>query len=139
MALIMQLPWLVKFAYPLHFLVWYEYEANTFQANNREVDFCMTREQYRSDIFLLNDFLSSVGAADYHIASAKPNKTLNYATILSPYDGYIWAFIAATFITVMLAFTLIDKIFSAFTGISAKNYINQSESNISFPFKCGFS
>ena len=134
MALIMQLPWLVKFTHSLHFLVWYEYEANTFQASNREVDFCMTREQHRLDMHLLNDFLSTVGTYDYHILTAKPKKSLNYATILRPYNGYIWAFIAVSFITVMLALALIDKIFSAFTGISAKNYIHQSESNISICF-----
>ena len=53
-----------------------------FQSNTREVDLDLTREQYMSDIYRLNDFLFHIGNYNYRIVSAIPGLGFNGAQIL---------------------------------------------------------
>ena len=61
----------------------------------------MTRELFTSKVFHLNDYLFIVGSYDFGIISAIPEKSLNYATMLTAYDVYTWIFIVISVFTVM--------------------------------------
>ena len=77
-----------------------------FQSNNREVDLALARELYTSSTYRLNDFLFNMGTYDFIIASAKPEKTLGYATLLKAFDINTWILIgiSVTAVTVTMVF-----------------------------------
>ena len=81
----------------------------TFQSNEREIDIALARQQYRTDIHLLNDFLYHVGSYEIHIIQAIPDKKLTYAMIITPFDAYIWMYIGIAVVAVMISFVAIEK------------------------------
>ena len=91
----------------------------------------LTRELYaHSDIPAHNDFLGLIGNFEPVYVSSIPEKTLNYATIFKPFDNYIWAFIAASVLSVMLTFIVIDKTSTAWIEKSTNSSTHQSIKNI---------
>ena len=74
------------------------------------------------EIYRLNDFLVTIGTYDYHIIAAIPEKTTNIATMVKPYDVYIWAFIGISTIAVMLTMISIERI----SGAYKENYVRSS-------------
>ena len=98
-----------------------------FQANRREIDLALVREHYaNANIPAHNDFLGLVGSYELSFASGIPETTLNYATMLKPFDNYIWALIAISFLSVMLTFLVIDKVSTLWMRNSTKNSFYQS-------------
>ena len=85
------------------------------------------REPYtHTDIPVHNDFLGLVGSYEINFASGIPETTLNYATMFSPFDSYIWAFIAFSFLSIILTFLVIDKVSALWMRNSTKNSFHQS-------------
>ena len=60
-----------------------------------------------------NDKLGVVGAYNFHFNSLIPSKTLNYASLVKPYDGFTWSLICISFALIMLSLMVIDKVFSS--------------------------
>ena len=89
---------------------------SVFQANNREVDLSLVRDFYRPYIGTSNDYLGMVGSYDFHILSAPPEPTLNYATVLKPYGALIWALIAISLVAVMVTFVMIERLSCVYCG-----------------------
>ena len=87
-----------------------------FQANNREIDLSLTRDFYRPYISAQNDYLGIVGSYEFHTLSTPPEKTLDYATVVRPFDMYIWILIGVSLVIVMLAFILIETVSSTMHG-----------------------
>ena len=104
-------------------------QLNIFQSNEREIDIALTQEQYRTDIYLLNDFLFHSGSYDLHIGQGIPDKKINYLTIFKPFDGYIWVYIGASVVIVFITFIIIDIISSKWTDIQTKDVIFHSNVN----------
>ena len=96
-----------------------------FQANIREVDLDLTREQYMHTIYRQNDFLFNIGSYDFIIASAIPEKTLDFATMLRPYDVYIWIFIIISVLAVTATMMVIEKTSCTWLGDSSTSSIHQ--------------
>ena len=102
-----------------------------FQANRREVDLALVRENYgHPDVPAHNDFLGLVGSYELLFASDIPETTLNYATMFKPFDNYIWAFIAISCLSVMLTFLVIDKVSTLWMRNSTKNSSYRSTKSI---------
>ena len=89
---------------------------SVFQANSREIDVSLVRELYRPYISAQNDFLGTVGSYDYHTLSTQPEKTLNHATMVRPFDMYIWILIGVSLLIVMLTFIMIETVSSSMHG-----------------------
>ena len=96
-----------------------------FQSNTREVDLDLTREQYMSDIYRLNDFLFHIGNYNYRIVSAIPEKALSYTTMLKPFDIYIWTSIVVSVASVLITMVAIEKNWDMLMGNLAGNSIHQ--------------
>ena len=91
------------------------------QSNEREIDIALARQQYRTDIYLLNDFLFHIGSYAIHIVQAIPNKKLSYAMILRPFDGYIWVYIVISAWVIMIAFVVIEMVSTQWTKLPQKD------------------
>ena len=104
-----------------------------FQANRREVDLALVRENYaHADVPAHNDFLGLVGSYELVFASGIPETTLNYATMFKPFDNYIWAFTALSILSVILTFFVIDKVSTLWMRNSTKISFYQSTKSIYF-------
>ena len=77
-------------------------------------------------MYLLNDYLFHTGSYDLHIGQGIPDVKLNYATIVKPFDGYIWALIGASVLGVMISFLVIEIVSTQWTEISLGDIIFQS-------------
>ena len=77
-----------------------------FQANNREIDVSLVREFYRPYISAQNDFLGTVGSYDFHTLSTPPEETLDYATVIRPFDMYIWILMGFSLVIVVVTFMI---------------------------------
>ena len=71
-----------------------------------------------------------VGSYDGFFLSGIPEKTLNFATVLKPFDNYTWAFIAASLLSVILTFIVIDKASTIWIRKSSNNSFVQSINSI---------
>lgn len=98
-----------------------------FQSNEREIDIGMARELYRPDMYLLNDYLFHTGSYDLHIIQGIPEKTVNYATIFKPFDGFTWTLIGSSVVAVIVAFVVIEKISNQWTKLSTKDLVYLSK------------
>ena len=87
-----------------------------FQANNREIDVSLNRDLYRPYINAQNDFLGPVGSYDFHTLSTPPEKTLDYATVIRPFDMKIWIAMAVSLVIVMITFIMIETVSSTMHG-----------------------
>ena len=77
-------------------------------------------------MYLLNDFLFHTGSFDMHIGQGIPNVKLNYATIIKPFDAYIWSLISVSVLAVMTSFVVIEMISARWTDLPLRNLILQS-------------
>ena len=68
------------------------------------------RDTYKSAIHAQNDFLGTIGVYEYHIISSVPGTTLNYASIIQPFDATGWAVIAASVISVLALLIVINEV-----------------------------
>ena len=92
------------------------FTSHVFQANDREVDLSFVREMYRPYINAQNDYLCTVGSYDFHTLSAPPETYLNYATMVKPYDVYMWALIAISLVVVIVTLIIIEKLSTTIHG-----------------------
>ena len=97
-----------------------------FQSNEREIDIALARQQYRTDIYLLNDFLFHIGSYAIHIVQAIPKKKLSYAMIIRPFDGYIWIHIFISAGMIIVAFVVIEMVSTQWTKLPQKDLAYQS-------------
>ena len=87
-----------------------------FQSNNREIDVSLVREFYRPYISAQNDYLGTVGSYDFHTLSTPPEKTLDYATVMRPFDMYIWILMGVSLVIVVVTFIMIETVSSSMHG-----------------------
>ena len=92
------------------------FTSPVFQANNREIDLSLVRDFYRPYINAQNDYLGTVGSYEFHTLSTPPEKTLDYATMVRPFDMYIWILIGVSLLIVMLTFIMIETVSSCMPG-----------------------
>ena len=57
-----------------------------------------------------NDFLGPIGVYDFHIISSVPETTLNYASIIKPFDATGWSLIVTSIISVLALLIVINKV-----------------------------
>ena len=89
------------------------------------MDLDLTREQYMSDIYRLNDFLFHIGNYNYRIISAIPEKALTYKTMLKPFDVYIWTGIFVSVLSVLFTMVAIEETWGTWMGTAEKTSISQ--------------
>ena len=68
------------------------------------------RDMYGSSVYAQNDFLGTIGVYEYSIISSVPGTTLNYASIIQPFDATGWALIAASVISVLVLLIVISEV-----------------------------
>ena len=100
-----------------------------FQSDNRGTDISLTQSIYRQGVAEYNDFLGPVGTHNFRFMSATPKEIQNYLTLINPYDGYIWAFLLASVVTVAITLIIIDTVYASWTNTSKKDIIHQSKYN----------
>ena len=88
-----------------------------FQSTNRDADLVLTRSVYRQGVTVYNDYLRPVGAYNYRFVSATPEKIQNYLTLINPFDGYVWAFLLASVVTVTITLIIIDTVYASWTKL----------------------
>ena len=66
-----------------------------------------------------------MGSYDFGIISAIPEKSLNYATMLTAYDVYTWIFIMISVFTVTITLVAIEKVSALWLGYSNSTSIHQ--------------
>ena len=98
-----------------------------FQSTNRGADLILTRSVYRQEVMMYNDYLRPVGAYNFRFASATPEKIKNYLTLITPFDGYIWAFLLASLVLITITLIIIDTMYASWTNTSKKDIIHQSK------------
>ena len=69
-----------------------------------------SRDLYNRAIHAQNDFLGAIGFYEYHIISSVPGTTLNYASIIQPFDATGWGLIATSAISVLVLSILINEV-----------------------------
>ena len=89
----------------------------------------LTRSIYRQGITGYNDYLVPIGAWDFRFLSATPEKIQSYLTLITPFDGYVWAFLLASFVAVTVTLIIIDTVYASWTNTSKKDIIHQSKYN----------
>ena len=100
-----------------------------FQSTNRDADLMLTQSVYRIGISQNNDYLRPVGVYNFRFMSATPETTQNYLTLISPFDGYIWAFLLFSLVAVTITLIIIDTMYATWTNTSKKDIIYQSKYN----------
>ena len=75
----------------------------------------LTQSVYRVTVY--NDYLRPVGAYNYRFVSATPEKIQNYLTLINPFDGYVWAFLLASVVTVTITLIIIDTVYASWTKL----------------------
>ena len=100
-----------------------------FQSTNRDADLVLTRSVYRQGIAVYNDYLRPVGAFNFRFLSAIPEEIQNYLTLITPFDGYLWAFLLASVVAVTITLIIIDTVYASWTNTSKKDIIYQSKYN----------
>ena len=101
-----------------------------FQSSKRDVDLALTRAVHRTAISFHNDYFNSVDIYDFRFTSARPGEIQNYLMLVNPFDGYTWAFILASTITVATTITIIDTAYANWTkktNITKKDVVYQSK------------
>ena len=102
----------------------------------RDADLMPTRSVYGVDLTLTqsvygvtvpNEYLRPVGRTAAPFVSATPEKIQNYLTLINPFDGYIWAFLLASVVTVTITLIIIDTVYASWTNTSKKDIIHQSK------------
>ena len=68
------------------------------------------RNGYLPAISGQNDFLGAIGVYTFHIISSVPETTMNYASIIQPFDPRGWAWIATSAISILTSLLLINKV-----------------------------
>ena len=76
-----------------------------------------------------NDYLRPVGAFNLRFLSATPEQIQNYLTLITPFDGYIWAFLLASLVSITITLIIIDTMYASWTHTSKKDIIHQSKYN----------
>ena len=99
-----------------------------FQSANRDADLMLTRSVYGATVY--NDYLRPVGAYNFRFLSATPEEIQNYLTLITPFDGYIWAFLLASVVAVTITLIIIDTVYASYTNTSKKDIIHQSKYNL---------
>ena len=69
-----------------------------------------SRRIYSTAVSLQNDYLVPIGTYEFHIISSVPGTTLNYASIIQPFDVTGWALIAASAISILAMLIVISKV-----------------------------
>ena len=86
----------------------------------------LTRSVYGADLILTqsvygvtvyNDYLRPVGRTAARFVSATPEKIQNYLTLINPFDGYVWAFLLASVVTVTITLIIIDTVYASWTKL----------------------
>ena len=86
-------------------------ETHHFQSANRDADLMLTRSVYRVDLTLTqsvcgvtvyNEYLRLVGRTAARFVSATQEKIQNYLSLINSFDGYVWAFLLASVVTVTI-------------------------------------
>ena len=108
----------------------------------------LTRGAYRQGIAVFNDYLGPVGSINFRFLSTTPEKIQNYLTLINPFDGYIWAFLLASFVAVTITLIIIDTMYASWTNTSKKDIIYEGKykdiklkgylNYQSMPFRCPY-
>ena len=101
-----------------------------FQSSKRDVDLSLTRAVHRRAIFFHNDYFNPVDIYDFRFTSARPVEIQNYLILVNPFDGYTWAFLLASTVTVAITMTIIDTAYANWTkktNMSKKDVMYQSK------------
>ena len=69
-----------------------------------------SRRIYSTAVSLQNDYLVPIGTYEFHIISSVPGTTLNYASIIQPFDVTGWALIATAVISVLALLIVINEV-----------------------------
>ena len=100
-----------------------------FQSTNRDADLVLTRSVYRQGVTVYNDYLRPVEDWNFRFVSAIPEEIQNYLTLITPFDGYLWAFLLASVVAVTITLIIIDTVYASWTNTSKKDIIHQSKYN----------
>ena len=84
------------------------------------------RGDYAFGVPILRSYLGYTGGTHLYIVSAPPQKALDYATVIRPFDEYTWASVVTSVVAVMVALIAIDKIAIKWTHRSTVNLLHQS-------------
>ena len=84
-----------------------------------------SRDVFGIHVYAQNDFLGTIGVYEYHIISSVPGTTLNYASIIQPFDATGWSLIAASVISVLALLIVINEV-SVTTIMKKKMSIHKS-------------
>ena len=87
----------------------------------------MIRAIYRYDVSRLNNYLGYVGSYDFQFMSAPPKEIQNYLTLINPLDGYTWAFLLASVVSVTITLIMIDAKYANWFDASRNDIIHQGK------------
>ena len=75
----------------------------------RDFEMLFIRELYNSAVYAHNDFLGAIGVYEYSIISSVPGTSLNYASLIQPFDATGWALVATSVISVLALLIVINE------------------------------
>ena len=68
------------------------------------------RDMYDSAIYAQSDFLGVIGVYEFYLISSVPGTTLNYLSIIQPFDVLAWAWIGASVMSILAALIVINEV-----------------------------
>ena len=75
---------------------------------NRETDLMLARTPYSKGFYTLRDFTRPIGDINFSFMSRAPQPIQNYLTLTNPFDIYIWSLLAASVVSITVAFLIVD-------------------------------
>ena len=87
----------------------------------------LVRSIYREGIALKNDYIGPTGTVNFKFLSSAPQQIQNYLTIVNPFDGFVWAFLLASVLAIILSLIIIDTNYAEWTKTSKSDIIYQSK------------
>ena len=103
-----------------------------FQSLNRETDLMLARTPYLHTIgfYAKRDFTRPIGDINFHFMSRHPQPIQNYLTITNPFDIYVWSLLAASVVSITVAFLIVDISHARWSKTPAIGVFHQSMPNI---------
>ena len=89
----------------------------------------LARTPYSKGFYTLRDFTRPIGDINFSFMSRAPQPIQNYLTLTNPFDIYVWSLLAASVVSITVAFLIVDISYASWSKTPARGVFHQSTPN----------